>query len=125
MFLSKKLLFDIPIASVSLTDLPTIIETFIKKKGKKTFFYVNAHCITIATRDSIYKTILQNADIVYSGGIGPIWAAKILKKPQKSPPDGKKLQKHFVPCNTKCKNFFSGGIQRPSQEKRSRAPRTL
>lgn len=83
MILTKKHLFSIPIASVTLRELPNILQDLINKKGQKTVFYINAHCINLAQNDEQYKTILQKADLVYSGGIGPIWASKILGKPLK------------------------------------------
>lgn len=81
MIVPKKLLFGIPIASVTLHELPQIIQKFLIQEKKKTFFYINAHCINLAQKDHRYKTILKKADLVYSGGIGPIWASKLLGRP--------------------------------------------
>ncbi len=67
-----KKIFNIQLTSLSIRQIPEYIESLVKKKGKKTFFYVNAHCINLTDKDSEYKAILQKASLVYSGGIGPI-----------------------------------------------------
>lgn len=87
MLVPKKTIFGIPVTSLTLQDLLKIIAIYIQKNGKKTFFYINAHCINLSLKDPHYKNILQKADLVYSGGIGPIWASVILGKPleQRSP----------------------------------------
>lgn len=74
-------LFGIPIARLKLNDITNIILELIEKPGQQTIFYVNAHCLNIATRDPIYRKILQQASIVYAGGMGPILASKILGHP--------------------------------------------
>lgn len=74
----KSLVFNIPIAQVTIKSITNLITSYISDKHKKTFFYVNAHCINIATKDSDYQKILQQADLVYSGGYGPVLASKIL-----------------------------------------------
>ena len=71
----------IPIARLTLREISNIVIDLIEKRGKKTFFYVNAHCLNIANRDPIYQKILQRADLVYAGGMGPILASKILGNP--------------------------------------------
>lgn len=74
-------IFDIPIVAATLTEIPRIITSLIEGKGKKTFFYVNANSLTIANQNRDYRSILQNASLVYSGGFGPVLASRILGKP--------------------------------------------
>lgn len=74
----KKIVFGVPIAALTLRQIPQVCISLIKKGGKNTFFYVNAHCLNLANRDPEYKDILKKADLVYSGGLGPVLAAKIL-----------------------------------------------
>lgn len=74
-------IFDIPIAAATLTEIPKIVTSFIENQGKKTFFYVNSHCLNIASRNREYKSILQRASLVYSGGFGPVLASRLLGQP--------------------------------------------
>ncbi len=78
---SQKTILGIPITALTLADIPRVVVSLIESSGKKTFFYVNAHCLNLANRDQEYKKILQRASLVYSGGIGPILASKILGRP--------------------------------------------
>ena len=43
--------------------------------------YLNAHCVNVASRDQEYREILNQADLVYAGGQGVVWAARFLGKP--------------------------------------------
>lgn len=74
-------IFDIPIVAATVTQIPQIVTSLIRNQGKKTFFYVNAHCLNIADRDREYKSILQKATLVYSGGFGPVLASRLLGEP--------------------------------------------
>lgn len=73
-------IFGIDIASLSLVDIPLIVISLIDSSGKKTLFYINAHCLNLANEDKEYRTILQEASLVYSGGIGPVLASNFLNK---------------------------------------------
>ena len=79
----KKTILGVPIASLTIQEIPKIILLWMKEDGKLTFFYVNAHCLVLASQNPEYKNILKQATLVYSGGIGPILASKILGKPLK------------------------------------------
>ncbi len=81
--LEKKVVLGVPIYALTFSQVTEIIVSFIKQKTKKKVFYVNAHCLNLANSDSKYKKILEEADLVYSGGIGPIVASKILEVPLK------------------------------------------
>ena len=77
---SKKIL-GVPVATLGLGEIPKVIINNIKVGGKKQFFYVNAHCLTLAQKDKEYLSILKRADLVYSGGMGPVLASRILLRP--------------------------------------------
>lgn len=74
-------ILGIPITALSLTEIPEAVSSFIAAPGKKTFFYVNAHALNLASQDSVYREILKKATLVYSGGIGPVLASKFLGEP--------------------------------------------
>lgn len=44
--------------------------------------YINAHCLNLAARDIQYRAILNQADLVYSDGIGVVWAGRLLGSPR-------------------------------------------
>lgn len=71
----------VPITSITLSDIPRLVISLIESGGKKTLFYVNAHTLNIAGIDKDYKKILEEASLVYSGGLGPVLASKILGQP--------------------------------------------
>lgn len=71
----------IPIVCLELREISNTVINLITEPGKKTFFYVNGHCLNIANRDPVYRKILQGADLVYADGMGPILASKILGRP--------------------------------------------
>lgn len=79
----KNKFLGISITSVALTEMPLLIKKLIESKKKKTFFYINAYCITLTQSDPVYKDILTNATLVYSGGFGPVIASRILGTPIK------------------------------------------
>lgn len=79
---NKKIL-GVEIAPLTLNQVILKISQLISSKGKKQIFYVNAHCLTLATQNSEYANILNKATLVYSGGIGPIIASHILGRPLK------------------------------------------
>ncbi|HEX7973595.1 MAG TPA: WecB/TagA/CpsF family glycosyltransferase [Anaerolineales bacterium] len=44
----------------------------------RTILYVNAHCLNIASVDQNYRSLLNQADLVYPDGISVVWAGKLL-----------------------------------------------
>lgn len=77
----KKIVLGVPIVALKLDEISSVIVRLIESSGKKSFFYVNAHCLNIAGKDRVYKKILQGATLVYADGMGPILASKILGRP--------------------------------------------
>jgi N-acetylglucosaminyldiphosphoundecaprenol N-acetyl-beta-D-mannosaminyltransferase len=114
----RSLVFNIPIAEVTLKTINRLITSFISNKDKKTFFYVNAHCINVASFDDEYKSILQKADLVYSGGYGPVLASKILNSHllERTPtPDF--IDRVFSEAEVKKWSFYFIGSKKQSLEK--------
>jgi N-acetylglucosaminyldiphosphoundecaprenol N-acetyl-beta-D-mannosaminyltransferase len=50
----------------------------VKQVGQMTITYVNAHCLNLAVGDGEYRRLLNQFDLVYSDGIGVVWAGKFL-----------------------------------------------
>lgn len=75
--------YDILGIKVDKADIDTICHKIIRlfhQKNKKIVFYVNAHSINIAAKNPSFKSTLNYADLVYCGGLGPVIAARLLKK---------------------------------------------
>ena len=69
---------NIRINALTLDEMPKKIAEFALADKTKFITYVNAHCINVSFTDFEYKKILQNADLVYTGGQGVIWASRFL-----------------------------------------------
>ena len=55
---------------------PSIV---ISEEKKQSFINtINPHCYCVAKKDTFYKNVLQNSDILIPDGIGMVWAARIL-----------------------------------------------
>lgn len=78
-----KLFLGIKVADINREEMVDRIISLAKTPGKNTAFYINAHCANIAHRDPEYLRILNQASIVYAGGQGIVWAAKLLNLPIK------------------------------------------
>lgn len=76
-----KNILGVHIWAIPQKSLPKLITRLVESASKHLFMYVNAHTLNIAQRDFEYKNILNNASLVYSGGIGPMLASKILGQP--------------------------------------------
>ncbi|MED3756151.1 WecB/TagA/CpsF family glycosyltransferase [Geobacillus stearothermophilus] len=57
----------------------TIIEKRIKQKQKTQIFFLNAHCFNVAQKDTLYRNILNKADLVLNDGIGVEIGSKLFK----------------------------------------------
>ncbi len=72
---------DILGVSVHRVDKNRLLDTAVlwaNQNESRTITYVNAHCLNLAASDSDYRAILNQSDIVYADGIGPVWASRFL-----------------------------------------------
>ncbi len=74
-------ILEIPIWAITRKEIPQQIAYKIESFEKQTFMYVNAHCLNTASHNIEYREILKRASMVYSGGIGPVLASRILGQP--------------------------------------------
>ncbi len=74
-------ILNVPIRAIELKKIPDVIESLIEHGYQETFYYVNAHCLNISVKNSQYRHILNKASLVYSGGLGPVLASKLLNQP--------------------------------------------
>lgn len=50
------------------------------KDTLRTITYVNAHCLNVAQSDAAYRATLNTVDLLYSDGIGVVWAGRVLRQ---------------------------------------------
>jgi N-acetylglucosaminyldiphosphoundecaprenol N-acetyl-beta-D-mannosaminyltransferase len=70
----------LPLDNVSLESIPTVLVGLALEKRKKPFLvtYLNAYHFNLAQKDEKYRRVLQEADLVYADGWGPVLAARFL-----------------------------------------------
>jgi exopolysaccharide biosynthesis WecB/TagA/CpsF family protein len=54
------------------------VNEWARQFQRRTIVYVNAHCLNLASRDAVYRQILNQADIIYPDGIAVVWACRFL-----------------------------------------------
>jgi len=69
------------VGSLNKTEMVNRVLEFTEKGRDKFITYFNAHCVNMSFTDVTYKEILKNADLVYTGGQGVVWASKFLGTP--------------------------------------------
>ena len=50
---------------------------FVNEERPHKVMYVNTDCMLISKKDTEYRRILNNSDLVYADGIGVVWGAKL------------------------------------------------
>jgi len=73
-------LLGIPIHALTREEIVNLLVEFAAgvSARARSAFYVNAHCVNIACEDAEYRDILNKADLVYAGGQGIVWGARML-----------------------------------------------
>lgn len=80
--MNKRISFlGIEVGVLTKKEIVGLLLGFLKGDYPRTVFYLNAHCVNIAHSDPDYRSVLNKADLVYAGGQGVVWAAKILGSP--------------------------------------------
>jgi N-acetylglucosaminyldiphosphoundecaprenol N-acetyl-beta-D-mannosaminyltransferase len=52
------------------------LRTWAGTTEQRTIMYVNAHCLNVAHEDAAYRTVLNDADLVYPDGVSVAWAGR-------------------------------------------------
>ncbi|MFZ6031481.1 MAG: WecB/TagA/CpsF family glycosyltransferase [Chloroflexota bacterium] len=52
--------------------------TWCQDGERRTISYANAHCLNVAWENPRYRDVLNRSDLVYSDGVGVVWAARWL-----------------------------------------------
>ena len=70
-------LLDVRVAGIDRTRLVEQVLAWAREGERRTITYVNAACIALATESPTYRTLLNQADLVYVDGIGIVWAGRL------------------------------------------------
>jgi N-acetylglucosaminyldiphosphoundecaprenol N-acetyl-beta-D-mannosaminyltransferase len=77
--LSEKIIFDLKINCFDYYTLEESILTAIQNKQKINILYVNFFSVNLTKKDSIFRDIINSADIVFPDGVGIWMASKMIK----------------------------------------------
>lgn len=78
--IDKVQIFGIGVDSVDQKRLLQRVLEWAKQSEQKSISYVNAHCLNLAMEGEEYRQILNQMDLVYSDGIGVVWAGRFLHR---------------------------------------------
>ena len=79
-------ILDVNVSCLDINGIFACVKEWVEGDQRRTILYVNAHCLNIASEDTYYRRLLNQADIVYADGISVVWSSSIL--------GGCKLQKN-------------------------------
>ena len=79
-------ILDVNVSCLDIKGIFACVKEWVEGDQRRTILYVNAHCLNIASEDTLYRRLLNQADIVYADEISVVWSSRIL--------DGCKLQKN-------------------------------
>ncbi len=86
-FGSRDYLLGLPVDSLEIEEFVSAIDSSIETKCPRVFYALHTHSMNVASKDPVYRDIIQNAgtDYVTIDGIGVTWAGRLLgiflKKP--------------------------------------------
>lgn len=72
-------ILGVKVNCVTKEKLLQTITLWAQEDQKRTITYINAHCLNLAYVQTSFQSLLNQADLVYSDGIGGVWASRILK----------------------------------------------
>ena len=71
-------LFGVKVSAIDQEGILAQVAAWVQEGQCRRVTYVNAHCLNIAISDPAYHTLLNRFDLIYSDGIGVVWAARFL-----------------------------------------------
>ncbi len=72
-------LFGVKVTPVDREGILAQVSAWAQEDGRRRVTYVNANCLNIAARDATYRDLLNSFDLIYSDGIGVVWAARFIE----------------------------------------------
>ncbi|MBN2145971.1 MAG: WecB/TagA/CpsF family glycosyltransferase [Anaerolineales bacterium] len=71
-------ILGVRVAQIDRAGILAQVAEWVHAPGQHLVSYVNANCLNVAARDAQYLSLLNRCDLVYSDGIGVVWAARFL-----------------------------------------------
>ena len=71
-------ILDVNVSCLDIEGIFARVKEWVGGDKQRTIMYVNAHCLNIASEDTHYRRLLNQADIVYADGISVVWSSSIL-----------------------------------------------
>jgi len=71
-------ILGVNVSCLDIGGIFTCVKEWVERDQRRTILYVNAHCLNIASEDTYYRRLLNQADIVYADGISVVWSSCIL-----------------------------------------------
>ena len=72
-----QLIVDVPIHPIGVVALMSWIHATVDARRRGVVMYANAHNITLAQENPLYKKVLQDASLVFCDGVGVQWASRL------------------------------------------------
>jgi N-acetylglucosaminyldiphosphoundecaprenol N-acetyl-beta-D-mannosaminyltransferase len=66
------------VSCIDKNGILDIVKDWANASLPRTILYVNAHCLNNASTDPEYRSILNQADLVYADGIGVVYAGRLI-----------------------------------------------
>jgi N-acetylglucosaminyldiphosphoundecaprenol N-acetyl-beta-D-mannosaminyltransferase len=73
-------ILGVKVDCISKEDLLKQALDWVGQDRKVTISYVNAHCLNVAAKDEAYRKLLNQFDLIFSDGVGVVWAGRFLER---------------------------------------------
>lgn len=71
-------ILGVRVDAVDRQSILRIAATWAQQEQPRSIAYANAHCLNLAYKDEVYRTILNASDMLTADGIGVVWAGRVL-----------------------------------------------
>lgn len=71
-------ILDVEVSCFKRNELLEQIISWAEEGTRKTITYVNAHCLNLSARQSNYRELLNQTDLIYADGVSVVWASRLL-----------------------------------------------
>lgn len=71
-------ILNVNVGCIDKQQLLSLVSQWVTGNQSRLISYVNAHCLNVAYKNSSYRAYLNKADLIYTDGIGVVWAGRLL-----------------------------------------------
>lgn len=94
--MQKVALFGVQVSSIDRDGILAQVSAWAQGSERRRVTYVNANCLNIAAGDPAYRALLNEFDLIYSDGIGVVWAGHFLRGASLHKVTGREWIAHFA-----------------------------